>query len=105
STTCEPCKRELPAFAAAHNAFGDRVRFVGINSGGDTVAEAAAFAEKYGVNYEMLKDPVGEFMAKLRVTSQPYTLFIAADGTIVEQKGLELSEATIRATITDTLLS
>ncbi|MEZ5273036.1 MAG: TlpA disulfide reductase family protein [Ilumatobacteraceae bacterium] len=30
-STCGPCKQELPDFAAAHAAFGDRVRFVGIS--------------------------------------------------------------------------
>ena len=105
ATTCGPCKRELPAFAAAHDAFGDRVRFVGINSGGDTNDQARAFAAKYGVNYESLKDPNGEFTGELGVFALPYTVFVRADGTIAVQKGVELSEDTIRSTIVDALLS
>ena len=39
-STCAPCSRELPAFAAAQSMFGDRVRFVGINSSGlDSTSE------------------------------------------------------------------
>ena len=105
STTCEPCRRELPAFAAAHNEFGDQVRFVGINSGSDTSAEARAFAAEYGVNYESLRDGNGELIAALGIFTQPYTVFVRADGTIAVQKGLELSLDTIRSTITDSLLS
>lgn len=105
ATNCAPCKRELPAFAAVHNEFGDRVRFVGINSGSDTVEEAKAFAAEYGVNYESLKDPNGDFIGELGVTALPYTVFVAVDGTIVVQKGVELSEDTIRKAITDNLLA
>ena len=103
ATTCAPCKRELPAFAAVHDEFRDQVRFVGINSGGDTVEEATAFAEQYGVDYESLKDPNGELVGELGVAALPYTMFIAADGTIVVQKGVELSEDTIRSTILENL--
>ena len=30
-STCPPCARELPAFAAVDDEYGDRVRFVGID--------------------------------------------------------------------------
>ncbi|MEO6126023.1 MAG: TlpA disulfide reductase family protein [Ilumatobacteraceae bacterium] len=105
SSDCVPCQKELPAFAAMHAEFGDDVRFVGINSGRDSIAEAKSFAAKYGVNYESFKDPNGDFIAQLKVTALPYTLFIAADGTIVAQKGVALSQDTIRSTINDALLS
>jgi thiol-disulfide isomerase/thioredoxin len=104
STTCEPCKRELPAFAKIHQELGDTVRFVGINEG-DSVATARDFAKKYGVNYEALSDPDGEFLVSLGISGLPYTLFVAADGTIVAQKGVELTADVIRSTITDKLLS
>lgn len=103
ATNCAPCKRELPAFAKVHAEFGDQVRFVGINSGADTVAEAKAFAAEYGVDYESLKDPNGEFIGELGVAALPYTMFVAANGTIVVQKGVELSEDTIRTTILENL--
>ncbi len=105
TTSCIPCTRELPALAAAHDEFGESVRFVGVNSGGDTADEARSFAEKYGVNYETLSDPNGDFLVALGISGFPYTLFVASDGTIVAQKGIELSLDTIRTTITDTLLS
>lgn len=103
-TSCEPCKRELPAFATVHGELGDRVRFVGVNSG-DTADDARDFAAKYGVDYESFSDPNGEFLVALGITGFPYTLFVAANGEIVAQKGLELSADNIRSTINDTLLS
>ena len=104
STTCEPCKRELPAFAKIHHELGDSVRFVGVNEG-DPLAKARDFAKKYGVDYEALSDPNGEFLVSLGISGLPYTLFIAADGTIVAQKGVELTADVIRSTITDKLLN
>ena len=35
----------------------------------------------------------------------PYTLFVAADGTILAQKGVELDATTLRNTITQTLVT
>ncbi len=98
ATTCEPCKRELPAFAAAHRDLGDQIRFVGINQfiNDDT---ALNFARQYGVGYEMLADVNGEFVLALGVSALPYTLFVAADGTIIAQKGTEISAAELRSNL------
>ncbi len=87
-STCAPCKRELPAFAAAHAKFGDRVRFVGVDSlaGSDRESEEA-FARDRGVQYELLYDENGELTSAVGIATSPQTLFINGDGTIVEQTG------------------
>ena len=87
-STCAPCKRELPAFAAAHAKFGDRVRFVGVDSlaGSDRDSEEA-FARDKGVQYELLYDENGELTSAVGIATSPQTLFIDARGTIVEQTG------------------
>ena len=87
-STCAPCKRELPAFAAAHAKFGDRVRFVGVDSlaGSDRESEEA-FARDRGVQYELLYDENGELTSAVGIATSPQTLFINSDGTIVEQTG------------------
>jgi peroxiredoxin len=85
-STCAPCKRELPAFAAAHAKFGDQVRFVGV----DTLPPSAneeAFARDRGVQYELLYDPNGELTTAVGIANSPQTLFIDARGVIVDQTG------------------
>jgi peroxiredoxin len=85
-STCAPCKRELPAFAAVHAKFGDQVRFVGV----DTLppsAEEEAFARDKGVQYELLYDPDGRLTSAVGVAVSPQTLLINAQGTIVDQTG------------------
>ena len=104
ATTCAACKREMPALAQVSNEVGSAVRFIGVNQVENTPS-ALAFAKDKGVRYELLSDENGELVAALGITGLPYTLFVAADGTIVAQKGVELNAATIRSTIDSVLLS
>ena len=104
ATSCEACKKEMPALAQMHAEFGDRVRFVGINQFANNDI-ALAFAKDKGVRYELLSDLNGEFVTALGITGLPYTLFVAPDGTIVSQKGIALDADTLRSTITESLLT
>ena len=86
-STCGPCQRELPDFAAAHAIYGDRVRFIGISYLGASAREEA-FARDRGVEYELFYDADGEFITAAGVAAFPVTLFVTADGTVVEQTGV-----------------
>lgn len=102
ATTCVACKDEMPALARVHADYGDQVRFIGLNqvANGDT---ALAFAADKGVHYELMSDEDGEFATALQVATLPYTLLVAPNGTIVEQKGIALSEDKIRAAVDELL--
>ena len=102
-STCAPCNRELPAFAAAQAKFGDRVRFVGVNSSGLDPTAEDRFAREKGVQYELYYDPDGEFTTAMRIANFPQTLLVAANGTIVEQTG-ELTAAKLEDLIRTKLL-
>lgn len=104
ATTCVACKKEMPALAQVDHDLGGAVRFIGVNQAENTPS-ALSFAKEKGVQYELLSDLNGELVAALGITGLPYTIFVAADGTIVAQKGVELDKATIRATIDEALLS
>lgn len=93
-STCAPCKKELPDFAAVHADLGDRVRFVGVNPF-DTAEVNESFARERGVQYELLRDVDGAFSAEVGIATAPVTLFVTADGTIVRQTGV-LDEAALR---------
>lgn len=94
-STCGPCKRELPGFAAVQADLGDRIRFVGINPQ-DSAETNVAFAAERGVTYELLRDPDYAFVDGVGITAFPVTLFVRADGTIERQTG-ELDQASLRA--------
>ncbi len=99
-STCEPCRRELPAFASAHGKFADRVTFIGVNMYDSAVA-AANFAERYGVEYDILLDSNGELVGELGIALAPTTILVDSAGTIVYQESGELTEEEITALIND----
>jgi peroxiredoxin len=101
TSSCLPCKKELPDFAAIHGEFGERVRIIGINSLGPSDSEEQ-FAHERGVDYELLYDTNGVFASEVGLATQPVTLFVAADGTIVKQTG-EIDAAGLRAAIGELL--
>ena len=86
SSTCIPCREELPAFAEVHQLYGDEVRFVGIDYLGAGEVEEQ-FARDKGVQYELFYDSNGEFLVATDLAAFPVTLFVSADGTIVRQTG------------------
>ena len=101
-STCVPCQKELPDFAAAHLTYGDRVRFVGISFLGASDREES-FARDRGVQYELLYDGDAAFINDVGIAAFPVTLFVNADGVIVRQTG-RLDEASISRFIESDLL-
>jgi len=100
-STCAPCKKELPAFGAVHAEYGDRVRFVGVNPL-DTPEVNEQFARERGVQYELLRDEADRYGSTIGIATAPFTLFVAADGTIVRQTGV-LDEDELRAIVEELL--
>lgn len=100
---CPPCRRELPAFAAAHTTYGDSVRFVGVNPR-DDAARARSFAEERGVRYETYLDPDGQFLAAAGIATFPSTLLVNAAGTIVVQRAGEVTQVELEALIAQWLV-
>ena len=89
-STCEPCRRELPALANADTQYRDQVRFVGVNIK-DSATVAKEFASQYGVKFELLLDKNGLFISQLGIATAPVTLAIDPQGLIVGQNAGEIS--------------
>lgn len=103
ASTCEPCKKELPEFAAVHTELGDQVRFIGLDYF-DGAELAQQFAEEHGVQYELYLDNRQEFISELEIAVFPTTLLVSADGRILKQHIGALTGDELRATINETLL-
>ena len=80
---CPPCRKEAPLLAAAHETFGGRVRFVGVDIL-DTRDSARAFMHQSGWTYPSVFDPNAQIRDGLGILGQPATLFYDADGTLVK---------------------
>ena len=99
-SNCQPCKREMPALQRAWATFGDRVRFVGVNTQ-DSESITRSFAEDVGVEYELLRDPDGRLVTANGVATFPTTLMVAADGTVVEQVAGEVTADNLTRMLTE----
>lgn len=93
-STCQPCKREMPALQAAFAEYGDRVDFVGINTQ-DSASVMTRFASDLGISYELLRDPNGAFTVANGIATYPTTLLVSRDGLVIDQISGELSASEI----------
>lgn len=100
-STCEPCKREMPALTEAAAKYGTSVNFIGINPN-DTVESASAFLTKYGIKYANYLDD-GDQLAEVGVTTMPTTFFVDANGYIVKTHAGELTLEDITEILTTDL--
>ncbi|MGH9030509.1 MAG: TlpA family protein disulfide reductase [Acidimicrobiia bacterium] len=101
---CAPCRREMPALAAAQRRFGDRVGFVGVNHQ-DTRDLAIELLDDTGVGYPSAFDPDGTVARDYGLFGMPTTIFIGADGQLLERRTGELSPTELKATIERLFLS
>ena len=90
-STCEPCRREMPLLAQTAQRFGREVRFIGVNLN-DSPTVARSFADRYGVTYDLVFDNDGNLARQLGVATAPVTIFVSADGVILDQVAGELEE-------------
>jgi len=86
SSTCTPCLAEMPDLEAVHQAYGDRVAFVGVDVR-DPLSSGQTMADKTGVTYDLVRDPDGSLIASIGGSGLPTTLLVKADGTVVRVAG------------------
>jgi len=98
-STCEPCRREIPAFAQAKSARND-IAFLGVNMN-DSPEVAKAFGEQYDINYPIAFDVSGALIRDLGIVTAPSTIFVDAQGNIVDQVAGEISEEKLLALISE----
>lgn len=98
-STCEPCRREMPVLATSAVTHSSTVRFVGVNMN-DSIETAQNFAKKYNVLYDIMFDPSGSFIGALGIGTAPMTLFVDAQGVIVDQVAGEITADKLESLIT-----
>ena len=97
-STCEPCRREMPVLTTSALTHSATIRFVGINMN-DSVETAKEFITKFNVLYDIMFDPSGSFISDLGVATAPMTLFVDAQGVIVDQVAGEITAAKLESLI------
>ncbi len=87
---CVPCAKEMPELQAVYDKVGSRVAFVGINHQ-DGRTGALDMVAKTGVRYPSGYDPEGKTAIAYGLRGLPSTVFISADGRVLEKRIGELS--------------
>jgi thiol-disulfide isomerase/thioredoxin len=81
---CEPCRDEAPHLASAHESYGDRVQFLGVDIL-DAREGARGFMREFGWTYPSVFDPPASIRDGLGLLGQPVTLFYDAAGDLVDR--------------------
>jgi thiol-disulfide isomerase/thioredoxin len=95
---CAPCITEMPALEQVHQQVGDDVTFVGL-AVTDREDAARGLAARTGVSYELGFDPNGQIIGESGGTVLPTTVFIDADGTVVDIHTGQIDAAELREKI------
>jgi thiol-disulfide isomerase/thioredoxin len=82
-SACQPCRREMPALAAFHEQYGDRVPVLGLDLQDTMPGAALELAKRSKVTYPLVADPGGATQGTdLTVRGAPTFFFLTADGDL-----------------------
>lgn len=92
---CPHCKKEMPAFDAAYKQYGNQVKFVMLD---DVKAErnrddGKKYIQSSGFTFPVFYDTEGNAMNMYGLRAYPATIFIDAEGKIVNKHIGEMTEA------------
>ncbi|HEY4733389.1 MAG: peroxiredoxin family protein [Gemmatimonadaceae bacterium] len=84
ATWCLPCRVEMPSIEALHKAYGPKGLKIVAVSIDDPGTEPAirAFAQQYGLTFEILHDAQGKITEAYDITGYPETFIVGKDGVI-----------------------
>ncbi len=87
ATWCVPCKEEIPDLqdiSEEHRGAGLDVVGVSVDEG-DYDGDVLEFADSYGADYEIWRDPDGDFSRTFHSVGVPETLLLDRDGVVVHR--------------------
>jgi cytochrome c biogenesis protein CcmG, thiol:disulfide interchange protein DsbE len=85
ATWCQPCAVEMPSIERLYQAYqqqGLKVVAVSIDSGDAADSAVRDFTARYGLTFEILRDPAGHIEQQYQTTGYPETFVIGRDGVI-----------------------
>jgi thiol-disulfide isomerase/thioredoxin len=102
---CPSCVAELSAaFRPAQQQLGEQVAFLGMNIQ-DERSRALELVAETGVLFDLAEDPEGALYTALGGLGMPFTVFVSADGQVLEVHNGPLTEGQLVDKINDFLLS
>ncbi len=101
---CPPCVAEMPDFEDVHQDYAGEVAFLGLNLQ-DSVDSGRRLVERTGVTYDIGRDPDGTLFQAFGGIAMPTTVFVDADGQVVEVYSGALTADALRDRVTELLSS
>src|SRR5712691_3815331 len=95
---CVPCRREMPDLEKVYERVKDRVVFLGVDHE-DARADALQFLAETRVRYPIGYDPEGKVARDYGLFGIPTTLFVDAQGRILERHTGALTAESLRRSI------
>lgn len=88
STTCAPCREEMPVLQEFHEKYGDQVPLLGLNFLDTYPGAAIDFARLKGVTYPSVADACGDLQGSdVEILGLPQFVFVKADGSFAMMQG------------------
>ena len=101
---CPSCVAEMSAaFKPVQERLGDAVTFVGVNIQ-DERSKALKLLDETGVQWISVENEDGSLWVELGGLSMPFTVFISADGEVVDEHNGPLNESLLLDRIEKKLL-
>ena len=98
---CPSCVAEMTAaFKPVEEDLGDEITFLGMNIQDDRALAEALLVET-GVDWVSVEDPNGDLYVELGGIAMPFTVYITADGRVVEKHNGPLTEDQLREQISE----
>ena len=92
ATWCGPCRSEAPLLERAWRKYRDQVVFIGVDIQ-DFTGDAKSFVDKYDLTYPIAYDGPAKLWEPWGLTGLPETFLVGRDGTIVDHKIGEYTDA------------
>ena len=99
---CPPCISEMPDFEAVSQELAGDVVFFGL-AVQDRPEDASRIVDDTGITYDWSRDIRGDIVGAAGVVQMPSTLFVSADGEVVEIQGGALDPDRLRDLIEEHL--
>ena len=86
ATWCVPCRTEMPAMQQSYEALKDRgFRIAAVSVDEEPDDAVNAFAESYGITFDVLHDRSGGIQKTFQTTGVPENFLVDRNGTIVRR--------------------
>ena len=99
ATWCAPCRAELPAFDEVSQRLNG-AEIIGINTG-ESGPDAAELVAELNLSFRQVLDPDASVQQNMRITGMPSTIFVDAQGEVLEVHAGELDAAELEAKLSE----